>query len=72
MTQKTILSLLALPTGPARTFSPKTPASIPALYATLLITSVFSGGLLAVPVYSCSLSISPVFTAELRVTNVST
>ncbi len=66
MAQKTILSLLALPTGPLRTFSVKETA-IASLFATLVVVPSFVCALNAVPSYTCSLTL----TSRLRVTNVS-
>ncbi len=63
MAQKTVLSLIALPTGPARTFLAKTAASpeqATALHGTLVV----------VPAFVCTLVTVPAYTAELRVTNV--
>ncbi len=72
MAQKTVLSLLALPTGPPRTFAAKAP-EVPA--------GAFSGTLSAAPAFVCALATTlafggtlittPAFTAELRVVNVS-
>ncbi len=73
MAQKTVLSLIALPTGPVRSFSAKVAASVEeaALRSTLAITAALHSTLAIVAVYTCTLNISPAFIAELRVTNAS-
>lgn len=74
MAQKTVLSLLALPTGPARTFLAKATAPTgvaSALRGDLSVIGAFLCSLVTTSAYTCSLNVTPAFTAELRVTNVS-
>ena len=75
MAQKTVLALIALPTGPVRVFLAKDAAAVEA-------ASALSGELIASPAFTCSLNVvtalgctlntPSAFIAELRVTNVST
>lgn len=73
MSQVTILSLLALPTGPVRIFAAKD-LEVPtgALHGVLSTTSAFAGTLIVSSAFSGTLTVTPAYTAKLGVANVST
>jgi len=67
MAQKTVLSLLALPTGPPRVFVPKAALNLSAMKALLTADPAFSCKLVVDAAIGGSVSVVP----RLKVSNVS-